>query len=165
MAKNTKILIFLLILFLLFLTANHFFRESRGLNEVKNSVLTQAQPTLKKRKIKIGTHSLEVEVAQSVIELAVGLSYREKLGSDGMLFVLPKRDKAGFWMKDMNFDIDIIWIKEGKISQISSQVRADSYEENKTVFYPDEPIDWVLELDAGRAAILNLQPGDFVILE
>lgn len=165
MARNTKIFIFLLILFLLFLTGNHFFRESRGLNKEQNQALTQAQPTLKKRTIKIGEHTLNAEVAQSVTELEVGLSYRQQLGSDGMLFVLPKRDKAGFWMKDMNFDIDIIWIKDGKISQISSGVAADSYEKNRTVFYPDEPIDWVLELESGRAAILNLQPGDFVILE
>lgn len=165
MARNTKIFIFLLILFLLFLTGNHFFRESRGLNSVKDQVLTQAQPILKKRIIKIGDHSLNVEVAQSVTELAVGLSYRQQLGSDGMLFVLPKRDKAGFWMKDMEFDIDIIWIKEGKITQISSGVAADSYAQKRTIFYPDEPIDWVLEIESGKAATLNLQPGDFVILE
>lgn len=165
MAKNTKFFIFFLILFLLLLAANYFFNASKKNQNSSEAVFSQAQSILKKRKITIGNTELNVEVAQSVIELAVGLSYREKLGSDGMLFVLPKRDKAGFWMKDMNFDIDIIWIRDGKIFQITPKVEATSFEKNQRIFYPDEAIDWVLELESGKAATLNLQPGDLVVLQ
>jgi uncharacterized membrane protein (UPF0127 family) len=165
MARNTKFFIFFLILFLLLLTANHFFNVNKQEVSQNELSLSQAQATLRKRIITIGNNKLNVEVAQSVIELAVGLSYREKLGSDGMLFVLPKRDKAGFWMKDMNFDIDIVWIRDGKIFQITPKVEAISFKKNKAVYYPDEAIDWVLELESGKAATLNLQAGDLVVLE
>ena len=40
-----------------------------------------------------------------------GLSGRAGLGeSEGMLFVFPKDGEYAFWMKDMRFSIDILWL-------------------------------------------------------
>lgn len=162
MAKNTKILIFLLSLALILFATNHWLRPVR---QNQPGQITQAQPILAKRKVDLGGQKLEIEVAKSVLELAVGLSFRDQLGSDGMLFILPERQRAGFWMKDMKFDIDIIWIKDGKITQISPEISVNSYAQGKKIYYPDQAVDWVLELEAGRAVELNLEPGLAVILE
>lgn len=123
------------------------------------------QPILAKKWLKIGSNRLEVEIAKSVQEQAMGLSYRAELGSDGMLFILPSSQRGGFWMKDMKFDIDLIWIKSGKISQITPSVSRFSYDERKEVFYPDQEVDWVLELEAGKASSLGLELGQLVVLE
>ncbi|MEX2014012.1 MAG: DUF192 domain-containing protein, partial [Parcubacteria group bacterium] len=53
----------------------------------------------------------------------------------------------GFWMKDMHFAIDIVWIDENfRIVGIEKEVRPETFPQ---VFRPDQPIKYVLELPAG----------------
>jgi uncharacterized membrane protein (UPF0127 family) len=58
---------------------------------------------------------MNVEVVNTPTSIEKGLSDRDKLDSDGMLFVFPTSVKASFWMTDMKFPIDLYWIKDGKI--------------------------------------------------
>ncbi|MEI6400481.1 MAG: DUF192 domain-containing protein, partial [bacterium] len=68
----------------------------------------------------------------------------------GMLFVFDKPDIHGFWMKDMSYPLDFIWINENKqIVSISENVYPESY---PAVFYPNTAILYVLEVPAGNAA-------------
>lgn len=165
MTKQTKVfLFFLTLLFILFL--GNYLRVVLIVNKQQAALVeSKAQAILKKQLLNIGQNKLNVEVAKSFLEQANGLSFREELGSDGMLFILPREQKAGFWMKDMKFDIDIVWINDGKISEITHGVRADSYQKDKAVFYPSDPVDWVLELEVGKAQELGLEVGQLVILE
>ncbi len=57
-------------------------------------------------------HILHVLVADSKEERIQGLSYREQIPLDGMLFIFPSSKKYAFWMKGMSFPLDIIWINE-----------------------------------------------------
>lgn len=165
MSKNTKFLVFILFI-LTILFAGNYLRIVLNENRKQDSMMaTGAQPTLTKQHLVIGAQEMDVEMAKSVVEQAVGLSFRESLGSDGMLFILPEPQRAGFWMKDMKFNIDIVWIEDGQISQITADVPADSYELKRQVFYPDSPVDWVLELPAGQATKLGLKVGDLVFLK
>jgi len=67
----------------------------------------------------------------------------------GMLFVFEKADNYSFWMKDMNFSIDIIWInKEGEIISIEENVTPETY---PTSFTPSKPALYVLEVNSGFA--------------
>lgn len=77
-----------------------------------------------------------------------GLSGLTELSDgEGMLFVFDKSDKYGFWMKDMFFSIDILWIdEEGKVVHIKENATPESYPE---VFKPDIPARFVLEVKAG----------------
>src|SRR3989344_9082121 len=55
--------------------------------------------------------NLLVEVADSEVERAQGLSGRKVLAEQtGILFVFPTAEQHAFWMKDMNFALDIIWL-------------------------------------------------------
>ncbi len=66
-----------------------------------------------------------------------------------MLFVFPRNDVYGFWMKDMLTSIDMIWLDDtGTIVSLNKAVPADSYPE---VYYPTQPIRYVLETKAGFA--------------
>ena len=102
------------------------------------------------RVIKIGENSFKVEIADTDEERALGLSGRTNLSEgSGVLFVLETTGRYGFWMKDMNFSIDIIWIDENfRITGIEKNVLPETYPE---VFYPNEAIKYVLELPAGSS--------------
>lgn len=99
-------------------------------------------------KIFIGTVGLDVTLADSPEERKQGLSGTERLRDlEGKLFLFDTADKHGIWMKDMNYPIDIVWIDEDfSIVHIVSNASPDSYP--KTIFYPDTPARYVLEVNA-----------------
>jgi uncharacterized membrane protein (UPF0127 family) len=118
--------------------------------------------------VKIGNNQIKVEVADSEEKRIKGLSNRESIEEDkGMLFIFPKGTKATFWMKDMKFDIDIIWIADQKVVKIDKNAKAPSPNtpDNKLTLYKSEkPIDYVLEVKAGFADTKNIKVGDSVEL-
>ena len=110
----------------------------------------------------LGEKEIKAEVAISPKDQAKGLSLRDNLDEDrGMLF-LYDNSVPGFWMKGMNFPIDIIWIKNGIIVGIEDSVEPDF---GNKIYYPPEPIDMVLEVNAGFASRNNLKTGDFVTFQ
>lgn len=60
-----------------------------------------------------------------------------------MLFAFDKEYKYGFWMKDMNFPIDIYWIDSYK--KTMSYIRDIKPESYPNVFYPQGDVLYVLE--------------------
>lgn len=113
---------------------------------------------------KIGETSIKLEVANNGITRANGLSNRIKLDEDrGMIFVFVENEQPGFWMKDMKFPIDIIWINENlKIIEVHKNISPSTY---PTVFYPASPIKYVIEVPAGYFDKYLLKIGDPVFLE
>ena len=93
---------------------------------------------------------IKAEIATSSIALEQGLSGRISLPTNqGMLFVFPKVASRGFWMRNMSFPIDIIWINKDKVViGVESNVDPSSYPH---MYFPPSPIQYVLELNAGYA--------------
>lgn len=118
---------------------------------------------LAQRTISIHDVPYIVDIADTPALQARGLSGRSGLApGTGMLFVFPHDDLHTFWMKDMRFSIDIIWIAaDGRVVDILHRVSPDTYPQS---FGPDTPSRYVLELDAGVAESLNLNVGDMVEL-
>jgi uncharacterized protein len=110
----------------------------------------------------LGGKTFVVDTARTTYSLQRGLSYRESLADDGgMFFIFSKEDKYGFWMKDMNFPIDIIWINSDmKIVHIEKSVATSTYPK---VFTPEAPAKYVLEISAGQTDALKVKKGDTVI--
>ena len=108
--------------------------------------------------IRIGDKNISVEIADTDEERTLGLSGRESLESDyGLLFVFDTPGKYGFWMHDMNFSIDIIWIDENwKVVGIERLVNPDTYPK---IFYPIETIKYVLEINSGESSRLGIDTG------
>jgi uncharacterized protein len=130
-----------------------------------SSVLTSQQFSDRQQIVlEIGEHQLSVEAVTAQPSIILGLGERDSIGSDGMLFMLGRREPATFWMRGMRFGLDMIWIDNGTITGITASVPAP---ENPAAFdlptYASPgPVTHVLELAAGRAEALGLQAGDTV---
>lgn len=115
------------------------------------------------RTVTLAGQTISVSVADSEATRAQGLSGRSGLGeNEGMLFIFPIDGTYGFWMKDMRFSIDIIWIAEdSRIVHIEPQVSPETY---PNVFQPPVLARYVLELPAGWTSQYQVKRGDVVDL-
>lgn len=113
--------------------------------------------------IKLSNHQLRVEIVSTPESIAQGLSNRSEIGSDGMLFMMPTVAQHRFWMKDMDMDLDIIWLRDNVIVGITPQVprpKGDTALVDLPIYTPNVPADMVLEVKSGRAQFWNLSTGD-----
>jgi len=109
---------------------------------------------------KINNKILKVEVVQTRPDLLKGLSGRKDLCEDcGMLFNFPDYQTREFWMKDMNFPLDIIWLNDGEIVKISASVPILTDNQITTV-NSDTPVNRVLEVNSGWAQKNGVKAGD-----
>lgn len=167
MKKQNKVLIFLIsvvIVLLLFFVITKFGERPDLMNDAKISE-TQSK---KMARLTVGTHQLEVEVVDTPETITRGLSGRTEISADGMLFVFDQRRVPGFWMKEMQFDLDLVWIDGQKIIGITKNVPAPSpntSESQLQLYYPPGLVDKVLEIPAGQADLLGLSENDLVILD
>ena len=120
-------------------------------------------PGYKTKTIEIGGQRIHIAVADTPALQELGLGTRSGLGVDeGMLFVFPVEKKYAFWMKDMHFPIDMIWISgSGSIVSLAKEVSPDTYPHD---FIPTAPARYVLEVVAGYAAAHGFNVGDTVRL-
>jgi len=118
---------------------------------------------LKTQAILIGDQSVEVFIADTPTTQARGLSRVPALSENtGMMFIFTEPHKPQFWMKDMHFALDMIWIDESlTIVDIHQNVTPDTYPET---FSPMQPASAVIELTAGMIDELDVGVGDVLIL-
>ncbi|MBN2198104.1 DUF192 domain-containing protein [Candidatus Wolfebacteria bacterium] len=116
-----------------------------------------------KAQVNIGSLEIPVEVVKDSISRAKGLSGRQSLDAEsGMLFIFKKAGFYSFWMPDMNFPIDIIWINNGKVVDITSDIPNEFNILNPKNYKPSFPAQYVLEVNAGFAKKKNIKIGDLV---
>ena len=120
---------------------------------------TPETPLVHTSQVHIGGKTLNVEVANTDATRELGLSRHALLSDDqGMLFTFDKPDVYAFWMKDMTFPIDIIWISSDmKVVFIEKNAQPDSYPE---IFGPNEKTEYVLEVNAGFSEKNSVKIGD-----
>lgn len=108
--------------------------------------------------VRIGGTDVRVVVADTPATRVQGLSGTDFLAEgEGMLFMFPEEAQYGFWMKDMNFSIDIIWLsREWVVVDMAENVSPESY---PTSFSPSKPALYVLEVPAGFAKSHNIAVG------
>jgi uncharacterized membrane protein (UPF0127 family) len=123
---------------------------------------TSAYPTAE---VTIGFHRIQVEVADTPERRARGLSGRAHLVEDrGMVFPYARAERHGFWMLEMRFDIDIVWIRDDRIVDVTRRALHDPTGE-LPVYRPREPANLVLEVPAGTVEKLGWKIGDRVTAE
>ncbi len=113
---------------------------------------------------KIDNYVFSLEIAKSQKDKEIGLSkYKSIPNNLGMLFPFEKEGNYSFWMKDMKFSIDIIFIKENKIIKIFNNVPyPKSNNEELPIYTPSGLSDMVLEINAGLSDKYKFKNGDRV---
>lgn len=104
----------------------------------------------------IDDKQLNIEISDDDAEREVGLSGRKCMPQNsGMLFVFDQPGTYSFWMKDMQFPLDIIWLDADKnIVSVQGDIRPNTY---LATFTSNSPAQYVLELNADSAERLGLK--------
>ena len=132
------------------------------LNHFSMGVFNQAvQPTAKLYPITLDGAKVYVKLATTPEQQQQGLSNTSALEADnGMLFIFPRDGEYAFWMKDMNYSLDIIWIdSSGHVVYIAPDLSPQTYPQT---FQSDKSARFVLEVNAGFAAQYGVRVGDVV---
>lgn len=142
--------------------------QNLGIQSNENTQREQAQEE-EKIKLTLGGEEFDAFLADTPAERERGLSGRKSLGkNESMLFVFEKEDvRPSFWMKDMQFAIDIIWIDDGKVVQITENAQPagpGTPDGQIPLFLPKESVDFALEVKAGEAEARGISVGDGVEL-
>lgn len=103
-------------------------------------------------------------VAESKEERSLGLSGHAPLvENEGLLFLFPKEVIPSFWMKDMGFPIDIIWIAGDRVEGFAQNAQPET---PPTTYYKSKtPVNRVLEVSAGFVEENQVQEGDRLDIE
>lgn len=130
-------------------------------------VITLLLNSRKSTKVFVNGQTISVMVAKTDKEKQVGLSGRNKIGENqGMLFIFDTPNYYSFWMKEMKFPIDIIYINGNKIITVVENAKPPlSANDNLAIYQPSEKSDKVLELNAGSADKLKIKTGAVVEIE
>lgn len=152
--RGIKIILLLLLVAVVFVAVVEFF-------------VFQGKDVIQTPFVQIGNVRVSVEVMDTDALRERGLSGRESIGEkEGMLFIFPWKGMYGFWMKDMKFLIDIVWISNDKVvgfeESVDPQIGAQTSE--LKIYYPPEPVDRVLELAGGNFTSLGGKVGDSIFV-
>ncbi len=97
--------------------------------------------------VKLGPVKVKAEVVASPEKLYLGLGQRRELPTGrGMLFLMPSLAVQTFCMRDMQFPIDIIWLRSGRVVGIAKNL---SYLDQQACYSSPEPVQHVLEIPGG----------------
>ena len=108
---------------------------------------------------------IELEVAKTPEQQAMGLMYRTSLPDDrGMLLEFKPARRVNFWMKNCKISLDMIFVRDGVVKAIQASAPPCKADPCPT-YGPDTPVDQVIELRGGRAAELGLKVGDRIEIE
>ena len=113
--------------------------------------------------VTLGGHHFSVEIAATPAEQAHGLMDRTSMPADhGMLFVFPQAQPLTFWMKDTLIPLDMLFFDEAhRLVTVRADVPPCQADPCPT-YASTAPARYVLELNAGTAAKLDLHKGDVI---
>lgn len=144
---------------------------------VNKQVNTQSplEPAQNNKQVKVDRPQLvlkgqifDLEVMDTPAKQREGLSGRDALASDqAMVFVFDQAKIMDFWMKDMKFNIDLLWVKDNEIVAWEKNMLAPdpNLPDNKLQHYTSPfPVDKVIELPSGTIDSLSLKLNDKVEL-
>ena len=117
--------------------------------------------------VRIGDAVYVVDLAVTGGERAQGLSGRPSLGANrAMLFVYDDDGRRSFWMPEMHFPLDMVWIKSDcTVAGVTADVPHPLPETPRSELprYPSAgAVRFVLEINAGLAARHAIMPGAVV---
>ena len=115
----------------------------------------------------VGATRFIAEVADDEHERTLGLSFRDSLDADrGMWFVFDREGARSFWMIEMRFSLDLIWVDaERRVVDITHEAPPPAPGTPSSAlptYSPATPAQYVLEINGGLARRLQIEIGDVV---
>lgn len=111
--------------------------------------------------VELGNQRYAIEIADDDAERARGLMFRDALPTGhGMLFIHDAEEPQAYWMKNTKIPLDILYFDDGrKLVAQQRDVPPCSLGDGCPSYPSDAPARYVLELNAGEAARLQLKDG------
>jgi uncharacterized protein len=112
--------------------------------------------------VTIDGYNISAFVADTDDKRSKGLSGVENMsGNQGMLFVFNYPSKQGFWMKEMMFPLDIIWLdSNNSVIHIEKRLQPCTSVLFCTVYSPSRDAKYVLETISGFTDLHSVNEGD-----
>lgn len=113
----------------------------------------------------IGGVSFGAEIADTSALRTKGLSNRPSLPRQtGMLFIFPSGTASNFWMREMQFPLDFVWIgADCKVVSLSLNVPHPETPTSPLPLYKSsQPAEFNFEINGGEVVALGLAIGDDV---
>jgi uncharacterized membrane protein (UPF0127 family) len=106
-------------------------------------------------------HTIDVWIADNDARRARGLMFVEHLADDaGMLFIYPQPQPVSMWMKNTPLSLDMLFVTaDGRVHRVVENTRPMSLD----TISSGGIVLAVIELKAGSAARMKIQPGARVI--
>ena len=124
-------------------------------------------PLLDAPLLHIGDTVYAVDLAVTPEERTQGLSGRPSMDTNrGMLFVYETDGPRTFWMPNMHFPLDMVWIRSDcTVAGVTADVPNPPLDtpRDQLELYPSAgQVRFILELNAGQAAMRGIEAGDTV---
>ncbi len=153
--KNSNWGLGLLVVVMLVVFLGLFFQQQRPQNN--NATIPIAESSLS-----INNHTILLDIADTPALQRQGLSDRESLADNtGMLFVFPEKSIQNFWMYNMHFPLDVVWISDQTVVGLQKNIPLPTTEDIPRFSSPI-PVNYVLELNAGFIKKHGISVGDMV---
>ncbi|SDK45805.1 DUF192 domain-containing protein [Natronorubrum texcoconense] len=109
---------------------------------------------------------IDAEVADTRAERYTGLSDHDSLADgEGMLFVHSSEGERTYVMREMDFDIDIIFVDADREITSIEEARAPETDEDGEDLEHTGQAQYVLEVPRGYADGMGIEPGDVIEIE
>lgn len=119
--------------------------------------------------LRFGERTIGAEVVATNEDRRTGLMYRERLGADsGMLFLFPRPQSSGFWMKNTLIPLSIAFLEwpTGRIFEVVAVLDMEPCRADPCPNYePGVEYDAALEVNKGWFAEAGIERGDTARLE
>jgi uncharacterized membrane protein (UPF0127 family) len=105
---------------------------------------------------------VHLELALTPPQQQRGLMHRRYMREDaGMIFVFPTEEPRSFWMRNTLIPLDMVFVRsDGVVDSLVERAEPLTETSRRSA----GPARFVIELNAGRAARIGIQPGDRVEL-
>ena len=130
--------------------------------------ILKTKPAVKTKRLTIGNKvTIEVNIADTNQKRAKGYSNHPKIGyNEGLLFVFEQPNVYPFWMKEMLFDLDFIFIRDGRVIYLLENIKAPINNQGEVEYaISEKPFDRLLEVKAGFIDKYKIKISDFIALE
>lgn len=115
------------------------------------------------KQVQLADATFNLFIADTDIERSNGLSGIKNMDlNEGVAFIFEKPGQKVFWMKDMLFPLDFVYIHKHRVVEVKENVLPSSY---PNTIVNQMPASIIIELNAGQVKLKNIKVGDVLELD